>query len=102
VNKGKIFDDPENQKKFDDLYTRGKIDKVIAKEIPCSEYTVGEHRRSQGLSPHGGSGQGGYRVNDTTRAGKKPTPGKQLPPLEKAYSLIKQALRIIREERRGK
>lgn len=72
----RIFDLPQNQVRFARFYAKGLIDKEIAERMNVSESVVGNHRRSLGLDGNGGTGYGGYRVNSTTRAERKPTPGK--------------------------
>ena len=71
-----IFADPHNRRWFMALYKAGYTDKEIGERMSINAVTVGAHRRSLELPGNGGTGYGGYRVNNTTRAGRKPTPGK--------------------------
>jgi hypothetical protein len=67
----KIFDMPHWQREFKRLYKQKLTDKEIGAHIGVCKETVGTYRRSLGLDGNGGSGHGGYRVNNTTRAGQR-------------------------------
>lgn len=64
----RIFDKAANRKRFLRLYYTGLTDNEIAARMHYAISTIGNYRRSLGLIGNGGSGYGGWRVNNTTRA----------------------------------